>query len=55
MRLPYTSFPLLMAILIMILAVWAVPGYARLVLIISTILGAGLAFFKLRRSRSFEE
>jgi hypothetical protein len=54
MRLPSTSFSLFMAIILMMLAVWGVPGYAKLVLFVPAMLGAGWAFFKLRRSAGGE-
>ncbi len=54
MMLPSTSFSLFMAIAIMALAVWALPGYTRFVLILPAALGAVWAVVKLRRSRTFE-
>jgi hypothetical protein len=50
MTLPSNSFSLFMAILIMALAVWALPGNTRLVLVLPVVLGAAWAFWKLRRS-----
>ena len=44
------SFSLGMALLVMALAVWAVPGWGRLVLVAPVIAGAGWALFSLRRS-----
>jgi hypothetical protein len=44
------SFAAVMALLIMGLAVWAVPGAGRLVLLAPVVAGAGWAFLKLRRS-----
>lgn len=43
-------FSLVMALLIMGLAVWAVPGTGKLVLLTPAVLGAAWAFMRLRRS-----
>jgi len=44
------SFSGAMALLIMGLAVWAVPGWGKLVLLTPIIIGAGWALIRLRRS-----
>jgi hypothetical protein len=44
------SFSAGMALLVMALAVWAVPGWGRLVLLAPLIAGVGWALFRLRRS-----
>ena len=54
MTLPPNSFSLLIAILIMGLVVWAVPGNARLVLVLPVLLGAAWAFWRLRRPSTFK-
>lgn len=55
MTFPSNSFSFFMALLIMALAVWALPGNTRLVLVLPVVLGAVWAFWKLRRSRTFGE
>ena len=52
MRVPAISFSAFMAVLIMALAGWALPGYSRLILIVPTLLGTGWAILKLRRERT---
>ena len=44
------SFSGLMALLIMGLAIWAVPGWAKLVLVAPVIVGAGWAIYNIRRT-----
>jgi hypothetical protein len=46
------SFAAVMALLIISVAVWAVPGAGRLVMLAPVVGGAGWAYVKLRRSRS---
>jgi uncharacterized membrane protein len=45
-----TTFPAFIAVWIMALAVWAVPGPGRLVLLAPVVIGAVWAFVRLRRS-----
>jgi hypothetical protein len=49
------SFSLFMAIIIMALAIWALPGNMRVVLVVPVVLGAIVAFRKLRGSRTVDE
>jgi hypothetical protein len=47
MTLPLNAVPLLMAILLMALVVWAVPGNARLLLVLPVVIGAAWAIWRL--------
>ena len=49
-RIRRIPFSLVMAVLVMCLAVWAVPGWGRLVLVAPVLAGAAGAFWMLRHS-----